>query len=78
MAERTLDYFKNHYKKVKIENFYDKQFVDRMKIIIKNQAKFEKFLQYINMDLREFITIGVYVFPQCFSSSIIKLLKTRL
>ena len=78
LAKKTLDYFKIHYKKVDINSFYDKQFLDRMKIIIKNPEKFEDYLNHVELNLKDFINFGVYLFPQVFSSSIVKLLKEKL
>lgn len=78
LAKKTLDYFKIHYKKVDINSFYDKQFLDRMKIIIKNPEKFDDYLNHVELNLKDFINFGVYLFPQVFSSSIVKLLKEKL
>ena len=78
LARRTVEYFKIHYKKIEIESFYDKPFLDRMKIIIKNEEKFKDYLSFVGLNLVDFIHCGVYIFPQCFSSSIIKLLREKI
>lgn len=58
-------------------DFYDKAFIDNFKILIKDENKFKKFLTDISFDLDEFLHIGVYVCPHCFTTNLIKFIKTH-
>jgi hypothetical protein len=58
-------------------DFYDKQFVDNFKKLVKDEENFKKFLKDISFTLDEFINIAVYICPHCFTSNLVKYIKTN-
>lgn len=75
LTEKLINYMENHCKDFKFINFYEKQFIDNFKSLIKDENKFKKFLNEINFDLNEFFNISVYVCPHCFTTNLIKFIK---
>jgi hypothetical protein len=67
----------SHYPNYKFDSFYDKFFINHFKALVKDESKFIPFLKDISFTLDEFLNTAVYVCPHCFTSNLIKFIKTN-
>jgi hypothetical protein len=51
--------------------------VDNFKKLVKDEENFKKFLNDISFTLDEFLNIAVYVCPHCFTSNLIKFIRSN-
>lgn len=77
LTEKLITYMENNCKEFIFTDFYEKTFVDNFKLLIKDENKFKHFLNDINFNLDEFLTISVYICPHCFTTNLIKFIKTH-
>lgn len=77
LSEKLVDYFEEHVRGYQFNDFYDKQFIDNFKKLVKDEEHFMAFLKDISFTLDEFLNIAVYVCPHCFTSNLIKYIKTN-
>ena len=77
LSEKLIDYLQDNYKDFQFVDFYDKSFCDKFKALVKDPDKFKLFLQDICFTLDQFLNIAVYVCPHCFTSNLIKFIKTN-
>lgn len=75
LCEKLIDYLEENVKDYEFTDFFDKQFVDNFKALIKNEDKFNGFLNEISFTIDEFLHTAVYICPHCFTSNIIKFIK---
>lgn len=66
----------DNYKNFEFVDFYDKSFVNNFKALIKDEVKFKAFLKDISFTLDEFLHIIVYICPHCFTTNLIKHIKS--
>jgi len=77
LSEKLIDYLEDNYKNFEFKDFYDPVFVKYFKQLIKDKNKFEVFLKDISFTLDEFLHTIVYICPHCFTTNLIKYLKTN-
>lgn len=77
LSEKLVDYLEENCKHYEFVDFYDKAFVDNFKALIKDEVKFKAFLKDISFTLDEFLHIIVYICPHCFTTNLIKFIKTH-
>lgn len=75
LSKQLIRYFELTCKGYKFETYYDKKFIDLFKSLVKTPDEFERFLDMIHLDVKEFINISIYIAPHCFTSNLIKFLK---
>jgi hypothetical protein len=77
LSEKLIDYLEDTCKGFKFVDFYDKAFMDNFKALVKDEDRFIAFLNDISFTLDDFLHIAVYVCPHCFTSNLIKFIKTH-
>ena len=77
LSEKLIDYFEENCKGYTFVDFYDKPFMDNFKNLVKDETKFVAFLNDISFTLDEFLHIAVYICPHCFTSNLIKFIRTH-
>ena len=75
LSNQLLRYFELTCKNFEFDSFHDKKFMDAFKSLIKNPDEFERFLDMIHLDVREFLHIAVHVTPLCFTSNLVKYIR---
>lgn len=77
LAKEMIFYFYCIIKNFKFVDFYDKEFTDACKLLIKDKEEFERFLSYINLEVEEFIHLSIYICQMAFTSNLIKFVQTN-
>ena len=77
LAKQIIFYFYSIIKNFKFVDFYDKEFIDAYKFLIKDKEEFERFLSYINLTVEEFIQLSIYICQNAFTSNLIKFIQTN-
>lgn len=77
LSEKLIDYLEELHKGYQFVDFFEKNFIDYFKELIKDEIKFKIFLKDISFTLDEFLHIVVYICPHCFTTNIIKFVKTH-
>lgn len=77
LAKQIIFYFYCIIKNFKFVDFYDKEFVDAYKLLIKDKEEFERFLGYTKLSMEEFIQLSIYVCQNAFTSNLIKFIQTN-
>ena len=77
LSKQLIYYFYKIIKNFKFINFYDKEFIDAFKFLIKDKEEFERFLNYINLDVKEFLQLSIYICQNAFTSNLIKFIQTN-
>ena len=75
LSGQLLRYFELTCKNFEFESFYDKKFMDVFKSLIKNPDEFERFLDMVHLDVKDFLHIAVHISPNCFTSNLVKYIK---
>lgn len=72
-----VDYLEDYHKDYEFSDFYDDKFIKYFKELIKNETEFIKFLNDISFTIDEFLNIIVYICPHCFTTNLIKFIRTH-
>ena len=76
LAKQMIFYFYCTIKNFTFIDFYDKEFIDACKFLIKDKEEFERFLSYVKLDIEEFIHMSIYICQNAFTSNLIKFIQT--
>ena len=77
LAKEMIFYFYCIIKNFKFIDFYDKEFIDAYKFLIKDKEEFERFLSYIKLTVEEFIQLSIYICQSAFTSNLIKFIQVN-
>lgn len=77
LAKQIIFYFYCIIKNFKFIDFYDKEFIDAYKFLIKDKEEFERFLSYIKLTVEEFIQLSIYICQSAFTSNLIKFIQVN-
>ena len=77
LLEKLVTYVEAKYPDIKINDLYEKEFVDAFKALVKDETEFLNFLNDISFTLTEFVEISVHVVPHCFTSNLVKFIKKQ-
>ena len=77
LAKQIIFYFYCIIKNFKFVDFYDKEFVDAFKFLIKDKEEFERFLNFINLSVEDFLHLSIYICQTAFTSNLIKFIQTN-
>ena len=75
LAKQIIFYFYCIIKNFKFIDFYDKEFIDAYKFLIKDKEEFQRFLSYIKLTVEEFIQLSIYICQNAFTSNLIKFIQ---
>ena len=77
LAKQIIFYFYCIIKNFKFVDFYDKEFIDAYKFLIKDKEEFKRFLSYIKLSVEEFIQLSIYICQSAFTSNLIKFIQVN-
>lgn len=77
LSEKLIDYLEETHKDYQFVDFFEKNFTEYFKELIKNEEQFKAFLKDISFTLDEFLHTIVYICPHCFTTNLIKFIKTH-
>lgn len=75
LAAQLIHFFMVVYKNFEFVDFYDKNFIDLVKALIKDPEEFNNFLSMVDIDVELFIKLMVYISPQAFTSNLVKFIQ---
>jgi hypothetical protein len=78
VAKQLMDFFDNNVKNYEFVAFDDKQFCEAFKAMIKDKEFSSKFLNIIKISPEEFFSISTYICPTCFTTNLIKYIRTKI
>lgn len=76
LAKQIIFYFYCIIKNFTFVDFYDKEFINAYKFLIKDEEEFTKFLSYTKLNVEEFIQLSIYICQNAFTSNLIKFIQT--
>lgn len=75
LAQHLIQYMQKKHPDYQFIDFYDPTLVKSIRLLIKNQKMFRKFLDDISFDVDQFFNISVYLIPHVYTSYLIKFIK---
>ncbi len=70
-----VEQFEKNNENYVFNSIYDQQFIDLFKKLIKTPDEFNPFLKKNFITIDEFMKIGIYLAPHCFTSHLIKFIR---
>lgn len=75
LAQYVVSFMQNKYPDYEFKDFYDPVLIIKLRNLIKNEKAFREFLNNIHFEVEQFFNISVYLFPQVYTSYLIKFIK---
>lgn len=76
LAVQLIHYYTICFVNFKFGTFYDKNFVDASKTLIKDKVQLDEFLEMIGLSYKEFFEFLIYISYPIFTSYLVKFIKS--
>ena len=75
LTAQLLYFFNEAYVSIDAKEYNDKKFIEAIKVLLKDKENCLKFIELVELDMKSFIKLLIYISPSIFTSNIIKFIQ---